>query len=192
MGYKHNKENILEVGYHVLRKNGYHKVGVNEILKEAGIPKGSFYNFFESKEDFAAQVISHYGMTNRQWIEEFFKQKGSPFSLIKAFYKELIDINEQDNYSSGCLVNVMANETGRIYDKLAKVSDESFESWLEILTKVISEGQASGEITKKYPAKQLAEFLHTGMYGTFSRMKVTRSREGMDEWYSMAMNFIKA
>ena len=46
MGYKHDKEDILAVGYDVLRKNGYHNVGINQILKEAGVPKGSFYNFF--------------------------------------------------------------------------------------------------------------------------------------------------
>ena len=113
MGYKYNKENILETGYHVLRKNGYHKVGINEILKEAGIPKGSFYNFFESKEDFTVQVIQQYGRSNRQWIEEFFQQEMSPLTLIKAFYKHLIDINEQDDYASGCLVNEIGRASCR-------------------------------------------------------------------------------
>ncbi len=192
MGYKHNKEDILETGYHVLRKNGYHKVGINEILKEAGIPKGSFYNFFESKEDFAVQVIQQYGRSNRQWIEQFFQQEMSPLTLIKAFYKHLIDLNEQDDYASGCLVNAMSNETGRLYDKLAEVSDESFESWIEVIAEVIKKGQDSEEITKAYTAKELAEFLHTGMYGTFARMKITRSRKFMDQWFDMSMKFIEA
>ncbi|MGD1962125.1 MAG: TetR/AcrR family transcriptional regulator [Fulvivirga sp.] len=191
MGYKYNKENILETGYHVLRKNGYHKVGINEILKEAGIPKGSFYNFFESKEDFTVQVIQQYGRSNRQWIEEFFQQEMSPLTLIKAFYKHLIDINEQDDYASGCLVNAMSNETGRLYDELAKASNESFESWIEVIAGIIKKGQDSGEITKEHTAKELAEFLHTGMYGTFARMKVTRSRQFMDQWFDMSMKFIE-
>ena len=192
MGYKYNKEDILETGYHILRKNGYHRVGINEILKEAGIPKGSFYNFFESKEDFAAQVIDQYGKRNREWISDLMAKDTSPYTSIKNFYKYLIDLNEQDEFRSGCLVNMMSNETGRLYEKLAKVADDSFKSWLDVIAETIKKGQDSGEITKQYSAYDLAEFLHTGLYGTFSRMKVTRSRDAMDQWYEMAMTFIRA
>lgn len=193
MGYKHNKEDILETGYHVLRKNGYHGVGINQILQEAGIPKGSFYNFFESKEDFARQVLHQHGDQQASWIASFFEQaSGSPTENLYAFYETLIALNEQDDFLSGCLVNVMSNEVGRTNDKLAAEANQCFIGWITIIASEIAKGQQAGEITKAFSALELAEFMHSGVYGAFARMKVTRSRVYLDIWKEMTFAFIKA
>ena len=51
-------EQILEAGLEVMFLNGYNGTGVKDIVEAAGIPKGSFYNYFESKEDFALQATA--------------------------------------------------------------------------------------------------------------------------------------
>jgi len=192
MGYKHNKENILETGYHVLRKNGYHGVGINEILKAAGIPKGSFYNFFDSKEDFTREVIAYHGLDQSQWISTFFEEaQGTPLNNLKSFYKKLIDINEMDEYSSGCLVNVMSNEVGRSSDVLALEANQCFLGWITIISYEIQKGQDLGEIRDDFSSLELAEYLHSGTYGAFARMKVTRSRVYLDLWWEMSFRFIQ-
>lgn len=192
MGYKHSKEDILKIGYEVFRKNGYHHVGINQILKEAGLPKGSFYNFFESKEHFAQQVITSYGDSNSIWLTEFFSQSGSPLQVIKDFYSSLIGYNEADDYASGCLVNNMSHELGRLNDDLAAVSNKYFMDWVNIIATKVREGQQAKEIREDYSAKELAEYLHASFYGSFSRMKLTRSRLFMDQWLNMTMAFITA
>ncbi|WP_299213340.1 TetR/AcrR family transcriptional regulator [uncultured Aquimarina sp.] len=193
MGYKHNKEEILEVGYQVIRKNGYHHVGINQILKEAGIPKGSFYNFFESKEDFAKQVIQYYGEGNRSWLKGIFQESiETPINTLKSFYKLLIDYNEEDNFCSGCLINNMGNETGRLYDVLAKETKEQFDQWLDLIADVVRKGQEAGEITDRFSPTEISNYLHSGFYGTFFKMKVERSREDMDTWLAMTFEFINA
>ncbi|MBX2828903.1 MAG: TetR/AcrR family transcriptional regulator [Flavobacteriaceae bacterium] len=192
MGYKHNKEEILDTGYHVLRKNGYHGVGINEILKEAGIPKGSFYNFFKSKEDFAIQVMEHHAMDQGNWITRFFEEaKGTPINNLKSFYETLIALNESDAYSSGCLINVISNEVGRTHDSIAHCANDCFLGWINIISREIKKGQDAGEIRKDYSALEIAEYLHSGSYGAFSRMKVTRSRVYLDIWWDMSFTFIQ-
>ena len=54
------KQRLLEAGLRLLLERGYHAIGVQEILTETGIPKGSFYHHFESKEDFALQAVDVY------------------------------------------------------------------------------------------------------------------------------------
>ncbi|WP_299797158.1 TetR/AcrR family transcriptional regulator [uncultured Maribacter sp.] len=193
MGYKHNIEEILDIGYDVFRKNGYHNVGINQILKESGIPKGSFYNFFKSKEDFANKVMERYGETNANSIQDFLdKSELTPIESLKSFYSFMIDINESDMFLSGCIINNMSIEVGRINELMASKANEQFIGWLTILASVISKGQESKEITKKYSALEIAEYLHSGFYGTFSRMKVTRNRTYMDIWLEITFDFIKA
>ncbi|XLS27667.1 TetR/AcrR family transcriptional regulator [Flavobacteriaceae bacterium M23B6Z8] len=192
MGYKYKKEDILNVGYEIFRKSGYHNVGINEILKESGIPKGSFYNFFNSKEDFAQQVISKYGISNQNWIESFFKESTlSPINSLKAFYTIVMDMNEQDDYKGGCLINNMSMEVGRNNDKLGSEANQHFIGWLNVLAPIIAKGQDIGEITTDYSSLELAEYLHAGFYGTLSRTKVTRSRVYMDTWLEITFNLIK-
>lgn len=193
MGYKHQKENILKVGYNVIRKNGYHNVGINQILKEAGIPKGSFYNFFESKEDFAKQVIENYGTNNANFLREYFRDSNeSPISSLKSFYSMMIGINETDEFQSGCVINKMNLEVGRNNSSFAELLDKHFTNWIQIIAEVVQKGQDQGEITKKQNAIEIAEYLHAGMYGGFSRSNVLQSRDYLDRWLNLTFELIKA
>ena len=193
MGYKHNKQDILNVGYDVFRRNGYHNVGINQILKEAGIPKGSFYNFFESKEDFAYQVLELYGETHSNRMQNFFdKSQLSPIETLKSFYAMMIDMNEKDEYAGGCLVNNMSIEIGRNNDKIASKANQCFIGWLDLIGSVVSKGQALGEISMAFSALEISEYIHAGFFGVLSRTKVTRNRVYMDVWFNMTFNFIKA
>lgn len=193
MGYKYNKEEILTTGYNVLRKNGFHGVGINEVLKEAGIPKGSFYNFFDSKEGFAKEVIQHHCKEQSSFIDTFFNEaSGTPLEKIKSFYDTMIQLNEMDDFSSGCLINVLSNDVGRTHDVLASASNQCFLVWINIIAKEVHKGQDEGEIRKDFTALEIAEYMHSGIYGAFSRMKVTRSRVYLDIWRDMTFEFIKA
>ena len=60
-------DGILEIGADLILKNGYNNVGLNKILETANIPKGSFYYYFKSKEDFGIQVIKYYS-ENSAWL----------------------------------------------------------------------------------------------------------------------------
>ena len=91
---KHNKEEIIEVGQELFRKRGFNNTGVDYILKTSGTPKGSFYNFFKSKEEFGVEVLKHY--TDRQY--NYFKEllenfSFTPLTRLKAFYNALIKGN---------------------------------------------------------------------------------------------------
>ncbi len=97
MGYKYQKKDILKIGYDVLRRNNYHHTGINEILKKANIPKGSFYNFFKSKEDFVLQIIDSYGEINRNEINKYLNDKSkSPYHRLELYSKALITKNETE------------------------------------------------------------------------------------------------
>ena len=137
--------------------------------------------------------MDRYGETNANSIQDFLdKSELTPIESLKSFYSFMIDINETDKYLSGCIINNMSIEVGRINEAMASKANEQFIGWLTILASVISKGQESKEITKKYSALELAEYLHSGFYGTFSRMKVTRNRTYMDIWLEITFDFIKA
>lgn len=193
MGYKHNREDIIATGAELIRQKGYHHVGISEILKVSGVPKGSFYNFFESKEDFVAQSLVAYGQENRVLLKQFLEDTSkSPLERLKTMYHTFIDSNCQEGCKAGCLIANLSLEIGGTNEQLAKVSNEQFQLGLVPIAACIQEGQELGEITKSFPADYLAEYLHAGISGAFSRMKVERNRTYLDKWYQMTFAFIAA
>ncbi len=54
------RERLLDQGVTLLMEHGYHGAGLQAILQGVGVPKGSFYHYFPSKEDFSVEVIQHY------------------------------------------------------------------------------------------------------------------------------------
>ena len=54
------KEKILETGAQIVRRKGFNNTGLIEVLKETGVPKGSFYFYFSSKEQFGLALIDVY------------------------------------------------------------------------------------------------------------------------------------
>ena len=191
MGYKHDKSDIVAKGAELIRKNGYHNVGINLILKSMEIPKGSFYNFFDSKEAFGVEILDHYGKGSLALIQSHLHQSSpSPLNRLKGFYRMLIESNETDGFNAGCLINNMLIELGGINERLGKAADQNFEKWLDAITQCVQEGQLAGEIIDHVPARDLAEFLHAGIYGAFARMKAKRDKVYLDKWYDMAFDYI--
>lgn len=191
MGYKHDVKDIIDKGAELFRKKGYNNVGINEILKECDIPKGSFYNFFDSKETFAKKVIDDYGLNSLKMIHGALSdQNVSPLKRLKDFYAMLIDMNEQDGFDGGCLINNLSSEVGGLNKTISDATDSNFSMWVNEIARCVAEGQKQGEIINSMPAVDIAEYLHAGISGAFSRMKVNRDRVYLDKWYRMTFDFI--
>jgi len=194
MGYKHKKEDIIAKGSELIRTRGYHNVGINDILKTCGIPKGSFYNFFASKEQFAIEILDVYGENSKKMIQQFliFESELSPLARIESFYNMLIDANTAEKFKGCCLLNNLSQEMGMLSDDIAKTANKNFLLWLEVIGQCVKEGQDLKEITNDFSDTELAAFIHTGFSGTFPRMKVTRSNEYAKKWLKMTLDFISA
>jgi len=193
MGYKYQKEDIIALGSELIRKNGYHNVGINEILKICAIPKGSFYNFFSSKEDFIGQSIQLYGSKNLELICSFLNAaEASPTQRLRNFYEHVLNINDKEGCNAGCLINNLSIELAGINAPIAKVIDEQFQETIVEISRCVQAGQDLGEITQKFSALYIAEYIHAGIGGAFSRMKVQNNRAYLDKWYAMTFEFIAA
>ena len=59
---KHTKQRLIEEGTALFLERGYHDTGIQDLLAAAGVPKGSFYHHFRSKETFGLAVIATYGL----------------------------------------------------------------------------------------------------------------------------------
>ena len=85
------KINLIESGLKLFSERGYHGTGIKEIVDSQGVPKGSFYNYFESKEDFIAEIVKHYeGILEKLWessVED--GPDNDPLLMLKKTLRQL-------------------------------------------------------------------------------------------------------
>ena len=188
---KYEVTDILACGESLLRQQGYHNTGIDQVLKANGIPKGSFYNFFKSKEDFGLRVLDFYGGQYFNFIQEHLSDTSrTPLQRLKDYYRLTIEGNQREQCKHGCLINNLSLEIAGMNDNFSQAINRHIHRWVAAIARCIQEGQDRGQITKNYSAHHLAEFMHSGFCGTLSRSKSARSIEAMERFYSMSFDFI--
>ena len=190
---KHDKDQILVKGLELVREKGYNNTGIEDILKVNGIPKGSFYNFFKSKEDFIVKAMQKYTQSQTEWIRGFLENTSqTPLRRLKQFYETLIILNQQEEGRKGCPIGNLSQEMGGLSDPISYCADESMERINAVITACIAAGQQQGEIRTDYPAKQLAHYIHNSFYGALVRTKAGRDQKHFDIFMEMTFAFIEA
>jgi len=192
MRQKHNIDDILENGIELLREKGYNNTGVEEILKINNIPKGSFYNFFESKEDFALKALDKYVQKQFSYIVSLLGNRSiSPLERLKKFYLEMIEFNSNEDCSKGCLLANLTQELGGSNPKFSDAGKKHYEKIGSLIAACIAEGQMLGEITDKFESSQLACFLHNSFNGAVLRSKAGHTTNPMVTYMDIMFELIK-
>ena len=65
------KAALVDAGTQLILEQGYHHTGIQEVLQAAGVPKGSFYYYFPSKEAFGREVIAQFAAAYVERLERW-------------------------------------------------------------------------------------------------------------------------
>jgi TetR/AcrR family transcriptional regulator, transcriptional repressor for nem operon len=180
------KTRILNAAEAIMLEKGFNGVGLNEILKAVNVPKGSFYHWFPSKEQFGVELIRHYAedavASKRKWMTNKEMMPNAAERIIAAMEAGVSCLLGND-CQHACLILKLANEVATWSEDMRKALQAYFDDLLVIYTTVIEEGQKAGQITKMLPAAHLASILHDVWYGAYLRALVLRNtspvREGI-------------
>jgi len=107
------KTRILERGAEIIHLKGFNHTGVQEVLRAAGVPKGSFYNYFKNKEDFGLQVIDYFmEFFSRLARETLGDLSVPPLGRIRNFLCWFIEFFKSKDFAYGCPIGNLAQEMG--------------------------------------------------------------------------------
>ena len=174
---KKTKDNILAKGLSLFEAKGYNATGIQEIADAAEIPKGSFYNYFSSKEDFGVAVINFYTEKHLlEWTTRINSNSQDNEKLIQVF----LDITEDYDCSEsqkGCLLGNLAAEISAASDKCRNALAVAIKSFKEVLIERIITGQANGEFTTAIAPERIADLIWNTWQGSLLELKVKKSIE---------------
>lgn len=163
---------LIDEGLKALLANGYDGVGIGPVLTAAGVPKGSFYHFFRSKEDFACAVLDAYAERYAHLRENILADKNRPpLQRLRYYFDELERELASEEPLGGCLYGVLAQTMATRSVALREKLVRSFHSWEENLRQVLHEAQQAGDLRPGLDAKDAAAFLIDAYEGALIRMK---------------------
>jgi TetR/AcrR family transcriptional repressor of nem operon len=186
---KELREKLLDQGVALLMEQGYHGTGLQELVRSVGVPKGSFYNYFPSKEAFSAEVVKHY-------IEPFIRQLDnhlqrpdvSAETALKAYFNELIEETERRDFKGGCLLGNLIGEIGDTSDLCQLSLREAVRRYRDKLEEGLARAQQEGSFRKDLDAKDMADFLVNVWQGALLRMKIERSVRPLAQFCEMLLD----
>lgn len=189
---KINKEDILQSGYDLFYEKGYGVTGISEITERIGIPKGSFYNHFTSKEEFGIAVLEYYLNSNQHYIEDtLLNKKNSPLNNLKKFFVNFIEIQENVYHASkGCLMGNMAIELSDINTLFQKEIKIGFENATAVFETCLENAKELEEVSRDLDTNLVANFLVNSWQGAMLRMKAEKTTDPLNEFYKVVFSQI--
>lgn len=184
-----NREKLLQQGVNLLMEQGYHGTGLKEILDSVQIPKGSFYNYFGSKENFGAEVIQYY---IDPFIEQLSGHVNNPnldgLSALRRYYQELIGEVENQDYQGGCLLGNLMGEIGDTSEVCRNSLQSAVKRYRDLMEQALSKAQREGQVRTDKSAEEMANLLVNLWQGALLRAKIEKSSTALNECYENLLN----
>ena len=184
-------DNILEIGTDLILKNGYNNIGLNKILEAANIPKGSFYYYFKSKEDFGIQVIKFYSENSLTFLNGYLTDASKePKERIISFFEDMQKVYVDKEFKEGCLLGNSSLELSDMSEAFSNSVAYELNKWQDCFELCIKEGQDANTIKKEESAKDMSDFILTTWEGSLLRMKSSKNTDSIATFIKFLKKYI--
>lgn len=180
---KDTRAEIIAAGIELFSLQGYNATGIDAVLKRSGVPKGSFYHYFGSKEDFGLAVIDHFGGVYASIVAIFLTNQGlTPLNRLRLYLETGLTRLTHNQCTKGCLLGTLGQELADQNERLRTRLDEIFQAWKGQLAACIEEAKGAGELSRDIDSGVLAGFILSGLEGAMLRAKVMKSPQPMADF----------
>lgn len=170
-----HRNKILSAGLAVFHERGFHGSGIQDVVDHAGVPKGSFYNHFKSKDALGLEVLECYWESNAENRTEL---RDSEIPALTRIDRHLAAAGYDKN---GCLIGNFSGElagSDAFRPRLSKL----YKTWMSDVAACILDGQKNGTIRNDDSAENFAEFVIEGLEGAKLKAKVDRDPDVLERY----------
>jgi TetR/AcrR family transcriptional repressor of nem operon len=179
------REKLIEAALDTLHRRGFNATGVQDIADAAGVPKGSVYYHFASKEALGVEVLSRYWLKSSEHILAILHDQSlPPLIRLRRYFAALAGKLGSEGYAAGCLVG---NFTAELADQCAPIRERLaglYQEWTQAVRACLDEAQAAGSLPG-VDSQALAGFLIAAWEGAVLRSKVERDGTALAQFQTI-------
>jgi TetR/AcrR family transcriptional repressor of nem operon len=191
------RDQLIEGALAVFHARGFNGCSVQEIVEAAGVPKGSFYNHFASKEALGVEVVRAYTTKVGAYVAdagagEILSGKGTPLERIRAYFEAVIEENASCGVRKGCLLGNFATELAPHSAEITREVAQALDNWSAAIATALAQAQEAGELSREADVDALGRYIVDGYEGAAARAKLTGDRAPMDQFIETTFGFLLA
>ena len=166
------RQHIIDVAKSLMTHKGYTAVGLMEVLTTAGVPKGSFYHYFRSKEEFGQALLEEYFQEYIGRVDIVMAAQGTGAERLIGYLSYWAKTQAFDHPEEKCLVVKLGAEVCDLSEDMRSVLEAGTALIIQRITRCVEQGMADGSITSTQNAETLAESLYQLWLGASLLVKV--------------------
>ncbi len=183
------RASLLRAGIELLTEKGFSSTGLDEILKRVSVPKGSFYHYFKSKDDFGCALITQYDTYFAHKLDRFFLDEAlPPLQRIQAFTRDAEAGMARHQFKRGCLIGNLGQEMGTLPDHFRAQIKDVFQRWEQKLEHCLLEAKAAKQIPDNSDCRMLSEIFWIGWEGAVLRAKLELNADALQAFSDFYFN----
>ena len=184
---------LVWCGTELLTERGFLSTGIEEILSRVVVPKGSFYHYFKSKQDFGVAVIENYVEFYAEKMNRIFTDASlTPLQRVQRFVDEGKDGMIRYGFKRGCLIGNMGQELASLNDEFRLQLEAVLVSWEIMLKACLDRAVSLGELSLDTDTAALSNFFWIGWEGAILRAKLTQNTAPLDQFASLFFTLAKS
>lgn len=182
-----NRERLLEAGEQAFRETSFSESGINDILSSSGVPKGSFYHHFLSKEAFGIAVADRYNETQITAARACLEDPSLPhIDRVCSFFERAREDMGKRQFAQGCLMCNLSTELADERPAFQAALDTHWQGMTAVLAECLNNVDLSEIGLEHLTPAQAADWLMNAWSGALTRMKAS----GNDEPLALFMRTI--
>lgn len=178
------REELIRSGLEVITETGYLSAGIETVIKNISVPKGSFYHYFKSKKEFGGAVITAYGSFFAHRLDKFLLNTQSPpLQRMQEFVNHAGLAMAKYDFRRGCLVGNLLQESPLLPENFPDMLKAILEDWEGRVAQCLEEAQLAGQLAATTSPLFLARIFWSGWEGAVMRAKLFRSAEPLEQFW---------
>ncbi len=186
------REKLLDAGLQLLLERGYNGLGIQELLRTTQAPKGAFYHHFESKQDFALQVVDRYMEEVHQGLKLCLEDDSlPPLERIRRFFELSRDKYSRDGYL-GCMLGGLGQELSGTHEAFRTRIEACFAFIADRFADCIEQARLRGEVADSTDPLEAANLLLDCWEGGALRCRLWRDPEPLNRVLDFCFGSLRA
>jgi TetR/AcrR family transcriptional repressor of nem operon len=186
------REEIIRKGAELIHAQGFNATGLQQILQAAGIPKGSFYFYFKSKEDFGLEIINYFNAIISAIFTRYLSDKKTlPLKRLEKLFEYFEAAFQKSSYSLGCPIGNLSLELADTNERLRVHLVGVIEALIAQIELCLQEAKCDKSLPANLNTDDTARFIFHGFEGAVLHMKVVKSIEPIRAFRSFLKGYFK-
>ncbi|WP_249978284.1 TetR/AcrR family transcriptional regulator [Vreelandella olivaria] len=185
------RDKLIDTGAELIAQHGYNATGINAVLKTCGVPKGSFYHYFSSKEAFGLAVIERFASEYDEGLATLLEDATlPPLERLRRYFATGREHMLDCDHTTGCLIGNLGQELAGQSDTFRDALNLVFQRWEQRLVNCLKDAQVQGSISTTVAPEALASFVLSGWEGAILRAKTLKSVAPMEHFEAILFGHV--